>query len=319
MKKCKIFWPMLVALIVLILFATAINLAVKPFSLSCRCPSLYEIEDSIYEFYFLIPLIIALLLVQSILMLWIIATVWNRPRWCEEYDIKFWEFFWVSLLFVVLTLAAYACISDFDWQKRTFKVSAFNPILLKIETFSELFCNVEDLRLIIEIMAIPTTAMLFGATCSLVPTLVLNEKVYDPYNAIRQIVYLIKWLNYYFYIALVYLVLGGGFQVAYVRWLASNAPNINGKPDLIVQSGIIFFNSSFYVFLLILIFLPIAIRIMKAISCLEERCTIGMTEAKKRQWRLIHGFPSIDFANGIKYTLGILSPLIVPMLSSALQ
>lgn len=312
--KYKIFLPMVTALIMIIFFAIATKIIVEQISpLRICCDQNSDKSKYInHSVYFLFPISIALFFIQLFVIFVALVTVRNRTT-STDVNVTFCEYLYVVLSFSVLSFAVYCYITEFNVEIFGFESSIFSEILNRIpcENRNDLFRTAECIKMILELMAILAITSLFGATCSLVPVSAWSKRYKNWYFDEKQIVNWIKWLNNYFYIAVAYLLFGGAFQVAYVRWLVSNMSGNNP----VNQLGIVFFNTSLYVFLLIMILLPSVFRIMRAISLLEEQETKGMSEAYRRSWRLRNGFPNIDFANSMKYTLGIFSPFMVPILS----
>lgn len=260
------------------------------------------------ELLFLFPTIIAVLLVQVFVISISVVTVKNRRTWDTKsiYNVTVTRYLSVSLCFAILTFVGY-------WIILGSQFSTFNPLLVLIEDKRNyLFCAVEIVKLLLEAMAVVTIILLFCAVYSLVPTLVWDGQEEDFCSAKEQLSYLAKWLKYYIDITIIYFLVGGAFQFAYVDWLASN---ISSERDSLTEIGIVFFNASFYMFLLVMVFLPSGIRIQKAILYVEIRETQKMTVPQRSQWRLDNGFPDFDFVSSVKYLAALLSPLVFPVLS----
>ena len=262
------------------------------------------------EIYLLLPTLMAVFLVQLFVIIFSYRTALRRKTWdaYSQWNIKRRQYIIVSSIFLILLTIA-MCV-HLHHNK-----SVFNPLLMSIKQClcsSQIFHHVEKIRKLIEFMSLFAIVLLFSAVCTLVPTIVWDDEKRNWKYALEQLNHLIRWLKFYFLVAVVYLSIGTLFQFTYVHWLMSNLPD--DKTIHPTAKGIIFLNSSFYVFLLFMLLVPVAIRLAIAASRIEGWETQGMTGSQRRAWRQEHGFPIIDVTSIVKYIVAILSPYF-PILS----
>lgn len=166
-------------------------------------------------------------------------------------------------------------------------------------------------------MAILTVTLIFAAMCSLEPTRAWDNKEEEGVDyAVDQVAYQMRWLSYYLYVAVIYLVIGVMFLVAILRWFASYFPDKDEVHSIV--AGIAFFNAIFYVTLLSVVVVLVAIRLRAAASRVAGRRMQGRTEADKRRW-LLENQLSLPFTRVVQNSAALLSPLLVPLLSEVLR
>ena len=314
--KFKVFLPVFGTWAVFVLFFASLALMITPtareFAIWDHCDFTFSRNLKTFspEAYYLFPTSIALLTFQLFVIYASISTFRSRFIWDKDskFNVSSNEYIIAFLLFSLLIVIAY-------WLVLGFSISTFSPLLSITGkcAFDNFFCTVESIKALLEGMAAIAITLLFCSIYSLVPTLAWEKKKSEMNRAREQLIYLVRQINYYFHITIIYFFVGGAFQLAYVRWLASNLPEERSSSS--IELGIVFFNASLYMFFLVMILVPSTMRIEKAISWVEAQERPGMSGFQRNTWRAANGFPNFNLANSLKYGAALISPLVLPLLS----
>ena len=318
----RMFAPMLIASIVAFMFNSTPYLIEHLYDrpseplISClKCIqgeySVEPPESSLQHLYFLLSSAIALSVYLVFVICFSVGSICMRKILDKSsgIEVRRRKYFFASvILFVMLLLIP-------EFIKHSQCVSIFSPVFDRIDPMyaGHLYSTMDSLRIGLELMSAIAVVCIFSATATLVPTIAQKRKIKHIPAAIRQINHLNRWLNHYFWVAVVLLLLGISFEVAYTRYLMSYF----GKDEHIesLLNGIAFFNSSFFVILLFLLVMPILFRFSAAASWIENSKAGSKTAIKRRKWKNKHGLEFFQITDSIKYILAALSPFMVPVLS----
>lgn len=251
-----------------------------------------------------------LFVVQVFIILFSICTFKKRKfqEGASVYNVSILKYFVVSSTFALVAFG-FDLILEFN----SIKYSMFYPVFGHNES-----CQVLDKILlykkVTDVMTLVTTILLFSAMSTLVPTLVWDKNEEKLDRAVDQLSYQIRWMGYYFYIAVMYLVIGGFFLITNLRWFASHFPGCNEIHSLV--EGMAFYSAIFYVTLLSVIVLLIAVRFRLAASWIAEHRMRGKSERVKQKWLRDNGL-TLPFARIAQNSAALLSPLLVPFLSDS--
>lgn len=254
---------------------------------------------------------IVLLVFSFAAMFFSICTIRSRNYLDGESVYRVSRTCYITVLILVVAIVAFI-----DYVN---PYSIFDPVLKKICYFRD--DRIEFLRCIkniIDFLGLLTVALLFAAICSLVPTRVWDNKRMRNNTeeriglAVNQVSHQMRWLGYYFYVSVIYLVIGAFFIVSYLRWLGTYFPEKEEIQTLVV--GISLYNTIFYVTLLSVIVLMVAIRLRLAASWIADHRARGMTEPDKQRWLRDNGL-SLPVGKIVQNSAALLSPLLVPLLS----
>ena len=184
------------------------------------------------------------------------------------------------------------------------------------------------------LIAIVVISTVLTATCMLSPTIETkaaksksketNFKLTSEFvsRARSDIAQRLKWLRFYLAAAAMYLVAG----ILYTKLLISSlhvyyfdgAELPNGDPRYAVANAIVGFNAILYVTLLVVVFGPVAYRLLRAGSFIGDLVCGHQSEKNRRQWLIDNGL-AWSFRQMMQNIAAVSSPAIVPILGALVQ
>ena len=163
-----------------------------------------------------------------------------------------------------------------------------------------------------------------AVVCCLVPTATYTAPSlrwrYGTKDLTTEIATQLRWLRQYLYAASLFLVCGVSFTRIALSWplvyVAAPVEQLNDIRRL--ANGVLVYQAMFCIVLLLVIFVPVASRLLRARSRVAEMAMRSADDAGRRAWMAANG---LTFTAGQKIWNGasLLLPAVVPLISLAVE
>ena len=277
---------------------------------------------SMFAKYFTAAMFLVLIVVEIGVFVFSVYTVRNRPKFGHSH--KLWKYFGIPFpVFFVLVIGSFVILGSYC-NVVIDPVNAIGRQIFEVVMGAELLYFLDKALTTSIVLAFVAVTAIVTAASSLDPK-VIHEVAGGRADegqiqlARAEIAYQITWMKYYILTASLLLVTGVYFLMTWTALpLAYFTADESQKAHAFREAGnaIVVFEATFYVLVIAVVFVPIALRLLRAGAQMAAIEVPSVSEAERRVWMVKNGL-TLSVGDSIQSVIAMLAPLLVPLLHQA--